>query len=1317
MQKWLIIFLMVIGMVETTSALCFPGTLNNPFCLFEEKEEFTIEASIPDFVKNITILNDGSKFRRVNPREISIEKDGVVFNISSDIQIHELGDIRETKEWEYKDLGKHFEILNSKNRIWFYTDDNDTICDVVPISRSYDSGGIPTGASYYCVNYPNGSNRKIRFLDNYTARIDFDGPYDPSSDVVTTNMSLFFPMNETSGLFAKNLGSAQNLNGTLITNTVNIFENDTDDNFRMRVLGATSGFPNAFKLNTTNNDELTTPSDGDASVSFVINIISDTNAKIIRWNDAADDVVEYFSSTDKLRWKWYDRNLDFGPFLNNTVYHICLSFNNSINLGRAYVNGTLNKTNTNMDQEPGSNPGDFYLGHRDFNQVFNGTLGNVRFWNGLALSSEECSTVFDNDLNVTEVAAEPPEESDTTPPIVNTTFNTTTPRNIDVINFTGNVTDETELSTANWTINFSTGTIFMNYSLSGTTAQVSNKTDLRGIVVGEVLNFTLYVTDTSNNVKQNSTKFTITDGLVPVVNTTLNITNPNVNDIINFTGNVTDETGLFSANWTVNLTTGTLFMNYSLSGTTAQVSNKTQLTSGGVFNFTLYVTDTNNNVKQNSTLITVTDNVVPVVNTTFNKSITNIIQNDVLNFTGNVTDETGLLFVNITNNQSGVITYSNYTVSGTSVQIENTTAITSAAGSVINFTMYATDTSNNVKQNSTKIEVTAAAVPDTTPPIVNTTLNITSPNINDVINFTGNVTDETGLLSANWTVNLTTGTVFSNYSLSGTTAQVSNKTQLVSSGVFNFTLFVTDTSNNVKQNSTLITVALDTILPTLNVTINNTRPEANEVINITAKLSDNIGLDTCQFFYNGTSDGSFLIKNKSVGGTSDECGQNFTVDLLGGGVFNFTVIVNDTSGNIRKSRAKILGFSLNDSSTLRTASVFFDDGTFYSTTTDITTFDTDFSFTERHAWTIPDGFNFSEIVGFAQHTSNTFAVVFFTNQSFLNASTNGTYHFDKVGVKKYTPDSGFTGDNIIGVLYDDGDGDIASSYDDETHSTDVSFGAATDDTINFSNGPHTDTYPANFLTSQIAGYAMSNSLNDASVFLLNGSHSASLNVGSQSIALQTANDYTDTSERTTNIKNFVGSVITVLGEPAPPVPDVVDITVPIINGTINKSITNIFQNDIINATYNFTDDSGNITWVNISINLTGGIEYFNISINDSSLNTRETSAKFTISDPSGTILNISALASDNSSNMKNNDTIFTVTSADSCSCPSSGNFEVIDGDQCVISNECDIGNNKFRVLDGGMDITSTGVIRAVGCFVDELLGSLFVEDGGGLFCG
>jgi len=57
----------------------------------------------------------------------------------------------------------------------------------------------------------------------------------------------------------------------------------------------------------------------------------------------------------------------------------------------------------------------------------------------------------------------------------------------------------------------------------------------------------------------------------------------------------------------------------------------------------------------------------------------------------------------------------------------------------------------------------------------------------------------------------------------------------------------------------------------------------------------NVLLDTCSFYVNDTSDGSFLIYNKSVSGSSDTCKQNFTITLAVGSVLNFTVVVNDSS--------------------------------------------------------------------------------------------------------------------------------------------------------------------------------------------------------------------------------------------------------------------------------------------------------------------------------------------------------------------------------------------------------------------------------------
>jgi len=295
-------------------------------------------------------------------------------------------------------------------------------------------------------------------------------------------------------------------------------------------------------------------------------------------------------------------------------------------------------------------------------------------------------------------------------------------------------------------------------------------------------------------------------------------------------------------------------------------------------------------------LIVVADRTAPVVNTSFN--VTSPVVNDVINFSGNITDGIGLLTVNITYNMSGVITYANYTVSGTSARIHNITTITTEGGSVINFTMYATDTSNNVRQNSTLI-----VVADRTAPVVNTSFNVTSPVVDDVINFSGNISDNLALLSANITYNISGVLTKVNFTVSGTSARIHNVTTLTCTEtcVINFTMYATDTSNNVRQNSTLISIA-DTTRPVVNTSINKslTSINKNDVINITANVTDGVALSFCQFVDNQSlPNGAKQFINKTVTGTSDQCSQNYTIALAKGNVINFTVVVNDTSNNKR----------------------------------------------------------------------------------------------------------------------------------------------------------------------------------------------------------------------------------------------------------------------------------------------------------------------------------------------------------------------------------------------------------------------------------
>ncbi|MBI2107770.1 hypothetical protein HYT54_01470 [Candidatus Woesearchaeota archaeon] len=355
-----------------------------------------------------------------------------------------------------------------------------------------------------------------------------------------------------------------------------------------------------------------------------------------------------------------------------------------------------------------------------------------------------------------------------------------------------------------------------NYSVSGKTASVWNDTQLSDVVTGSVINFTVYATDTSNNVRQNSTLITVVDEIFPVVNTTFNITSPAINDVLNFSGNITDETQLLSVNITYNMTGAIVKANYSASGLAAGIHNFTTITcSGCLINFTMYATDTANNVRQNSTLIQVRDTVFPVINVTFNS--TSPAFNDYINISANATDETNIRFINITYNMSG-ITYVNFTGGTKASSIHNVTRITVEGSSVINFTVYVTDTSNNVRQNSTLITVA-----DRASPLVNFSFNKTVTNVfqNDTLNFTYNVSDNVLLSAAQFIINATSGNEdkirYFNFTFSGRDASFAqNFTVECDIGcVINVTTIVNDSSGNVARNQTLITVATRNQVPVI----------------------------------------------------------------------------------------------------------------------------------------------------------------------------------------------------------------------------------------------------------------------------------------------------------------------------------------------------------------------------------------------------------------------------------------------------------------------------------------------------------------------
>ncbi len=132
------------------------------------------------------------------------------------------------------------------------------------------------------------------------------------------------------------------------------------------------------------------------------------------------------------------------------------------------------------------------------------------------------------------------EAPDTTPPVIQLGINNTTPKINEDINISFNVTDiDGTPAGVNVTINWSTGLTIYNYTLSADTDlhNITTITDTRG----NVLNISVCGIDSSGNYGGcNHTIITIADAIGFIV-IGENLTSISVNDVINISGNVTED--------------------------------------------------------------------------------------------------------------------------------------------------------------------------------------------------------------------------------------------------------------------------------------------------------------------------------------------------------------------------------------------------------------------------------------------------------------------------------------------------------------------------------------------------------------------------------------------------------------------------------------------------------------------------------------------------------------------------------------------------------------------------------------------------------
>jgi len=180
-------------------------------------------------------------------------------------------------------------------------------------------------------------------------------------------------------------------------------------------------------------------------------------------------------------------------------------------------------------------------------------------------------------------------------------------------------------------------------------------------------------------------------------------------------------------------------------------------------------------------------------------------------------------------------------------------------------------------------------------------------------------------------------------------------------------------------------------------------------------VTDSVSNDIGVFYRNGT-----VRSDTNVGSTSEDIG--------------FTGVGIKYTFPADFSYDDILGFGGDDDASDRIG-LFFINGTVLATG-DLggTWFDVDISFTSYNTWSIPAGWNVSDIIDFYIHGGQTQAGVFFKNGSYIRDvdDENPPYIFDTVSAWSTTP-SGFDENDAIGFLIYRGGNGVAMIYKNGSH--------------------------------------------------------------------------------------------------------------------------------------------------------------------------------------------------------------------------------------------------------------------------------------------
>ena len=424
---------------------------------------------------------------------------------------------------------------------------------------------------------------------------------------------------------------------------------------------------------------------------------------------------------------------------------------------------------------------------------------------------------------------------------------------------------------------------------TGTTSAVCNSTKT-GLADG-LHNFTVYANDSAGNINNTETRYFIIDTINPGINfTTPTETSGSYLARNNIFANFSASDANF--NYTdIILYNQTTTINISTFNTTQFIINYTNLLDGLYF-FEATVFDKAGNSNTTETRNATIDTIKPSINfTSPTEASGSVIGRSNILVNVSATDAN---FANVSVslfNSTGLV---NTTTSATSPLFVN---FTSLSEGIYFFNATTTDLANNRNTTETR----------------NATIDITKPSVFDLRPIAGtNVSSSTIEISANATDLYGIGSVRANITFPNSSSQIITLTNTGGDkynnsfsipsliGRYNITIIANDSVGNTNNSETTYFFATDIFPP--NVQFVSPTPANGSIqgstiaiINVTA--SDSIGVDSCTLNFDGVNES--MIK---TGTTSAVC--NSTKAGLADGLHNFTVYVNDTSGNINQTETR-----------------------------------------------------------------------------------------------------------------------------------------------------------------------------------------------------------------------------------------------------------------------------------------------------------------------------------------------------------------------------------------------------------------------------